>query len=49
MYGEKNQDALVDLFVDNGFIIPSDPQKMMLFSKESSIFGRDALINKLIK
>ncbi len=49
MYGEKNQDALVDLFVDNGFIIPSDPQKMMLFSKESSIFGRDALINKLIE
>ena len=49
MYEEKNQDALVDLFVDNGFIIPSDPQKMMLFLKESSKIGRDTLINKLIE
>lgn len=49
MYEERNEDVLVNLFVDNGFIIPNDPQKMLLFSKESSIFGRDALINKLIE
>ena len=33
MYEERNEDVLVNLFVDNGFIIPNDPQKMLLFFK----------------